>query len=164
MKTIVVYYSLEGNTAYAAEKIAEKTGADLLRISPQKAYPTGNVKKFLWGGKSAVMAETPALEAYSFDADAYDRVILGFPIWASNIAPPIRTFVKENDLKDKRVCAVACQSGNGAEKAFRKLCECIGIEALEATLILIDPKARPKKENDEKIDAFCKALQKGGED
>ena len=145
MKTIIVYYSLEGNTEYAAEKIAGAIGADLLRIYPQKAYPTGKVKKFLWGGKSAVMAETPALEEYSFDADAYDRVIFGSPVWASNIAPPLRTFIKENDLAGKRVCAFACQSGNGAEKAFRKLGECIGIEAFEATLILIDPKARPKR-------------------
>lgn len=160
MRTVIVYYSLEGNTAYTAEKIAKKTGADLLRIFPQKAYPTGGVKKFLWGGKSAVMAETPALENYSFDGAAYDRVILGFPVWASNIAPPIRTFAKENDLTGKKVCAFACQSGNGAEKAFKKLCDCIGIKGLEAALVLIDPKDRPNGENDDKIDAFCALLQK----
>ena len=30
MKTLIVYYSLEGNTDYAAKKIAERTGADLI--------------------------------------------------------------------------------------------------------------------------------------
>jgi flavodoxin len=30
MKTLIVYYSLEGNTRMIAEKLAEKTGADLL--------------------------------------------------------------------------------------------------------------------------------------
>lgn len=29
MKTLIVYYSLEGNTKMVAERIAEKTGADL---------------------------------------------------------------------------------------------------------------------------------------
>ena len=160
MKTVIVYYSLEGNTAQTAEKIAEKLGADLLRISPQKAYPTGNVKKFLWGGKSAVMAETPALEEYAFNASAYDLVILGSPVWASNVAPPLRTFVKENDLTGKRLAAFACQSGNGAEKAFKKLADCIGIETFEAQLILIDPKRKPREENERKIEEFCRALQK----
>ena len=34
MKTLLVYYSLEGNTKYVADKIKEKTGADLLRLTP----------------------------------------------------------------------------------------------------------------------------------
>ena len=34
MKDLVVYYSLEGNTAYVAEIISKRTGADLLRLEP----------------------------------------------------------------------------------------------------------------------------------
>ena len=45
MKILIVYYSLEGNTKYVAEKIAEQTGADLLCLEPEKAYPTGKVTK-----------------------------------------------------------------------------------------------------------------------
>ena len=158
MKTIIVYYSLEGNTQYAAEKIAGEIGADLLRIQPKKAYPNSGFRKFLWGGKSAVMAETPELEAYDFDSDAYDRVIIGFPVWAGNVTPPIRTFLRENDLKGKTLAAFACQSGAGAEKAFRKLVEAAGKESLEAELILIDPKEKPSEENERKIRKFCEAL------
>ncbi len=158
MKTLIVYYSLEGNTAYAAERIAAETGADTLRLAPVKAYPTGGFRKFFWGGKSAVMAETPALEPYRFDAAAYDRIVFGFPVWASNIAPPIRTFIKENSLAGKRIAAFACEGGSGAEKAFGKLKAALGISALEAEAALIDPKARPDAENDRKIAAFCAAL------
>ena len=68
MKTIIVYYSLEENTHYATQKIAENIGADLLRLHPKKAYPRGGFKKFFWGGKSAVMAQKPALEPYAFKA------------------------------------------------------------------------------------------------
>lgn len=155
MKTIIVYYSLEGNTDHAAKKIADITGADLLRIAPKKAYPTGGFRKFFWGGKSAVMGEAPELEPYTFDAAAYGRVILGFPVWAGNMAPPIRTFVKENDLHGKAVSAFACQSGSGAEKAFAKLKACSGIDTLEAELILIDPKDKPSEDNERKIREFC---------
>ena len=157
MNTIVVYYSMEGNTDLAAGRIAAALGADLLRLYPRKAYPARGFKKFLWGGKSAVMAETPALEPYRFDPAAYDRVILGFPVWASRPAPPIRTFLKENDLTGRRVAAFACQSGSGAEKAFAKLQACLP-GGLEATLVLTDPKAKPDEKNEEKIRAFCAAL------
>lgn len=159
MKTLIVYYSLEGNTEYAAGKIASALDADTLRIEPKKAYPDSGFRKFIWGGKSAVMAETPELLPYDFNADDYNRIIIGFPVWASNMTPPIRTFVKENDLKGKRIAAFACQSGAGAEKAFGKLRSALGIEKLEAELILIDPKSKPSEENEQKITAFCEELR-----
>ena len=159
MKSIIVYYSLEGNTAYAADKIATEIGADTLRIKPVKTYPSSGFRKFLWGGKSAVMAETPELQPYVFNADAYDRIIFGFPVWASNVTPPIRTFVKENELKGKRIAAFACQSGSGAEKALGKLKAALGIDALEAELVLIDPKEKLSAENEQKMKAFCEGLK-----
>ena len=156
-KTLIVYYSLEGNTAYAAETIAAALGADLLRLIPKKAYPNSGFKKFFWGGKSADMGETPALEPYTFDASSYDTVILGFPIWASRAAPPIQTFLKDNDLREKKLAVFACQSGSGAEKAFEKLKACLG-HSLEKTLILIDPKDKPDPAKEAQMEDFCDSL------
>ena len=96
MKTAIVYYSMLGNCEMVAERIAERLDADMIRIEPDKAYPDKGAKKFLWGGKSAVMGEKPALKPYDFDADKYDNVIIGFPVWASRPAPPIATFVDRN--------------------------------------------------------------------
>ena len=158
MKTLIVYYSLEGNTEYAAKKIAAALKADILRIEPVKAYPAGGFRKFLYGGKSAVMAETPALQPCGFDAGSYDRVILGFPVWAGNVAPPIRTFIMDHDLRGKRIAAFACESGSGAGRAFGRLKTALRISALEAELVLIDPKARPSAENERRIRAFCAGL------
>ena len=158
MKTAIVYYSLEGNTEYTANKIAEKTGADLIKISPVKEYPSKGIKKFLWGGKSAVMSEKPKLNPYNFEADNYERVIIGFPVSASTFAPPIRSFVCENSLKSKKIAMFACQAGNGAEKAFSKLKELIGIKKADAELILVDPKANQNTANEKKIEEFCKAI------
>ncbi len=105
------------------------------------------------------MKETPELKPYVFEADKYDRIIFGFPVWAGNVTPPIRTFVKENDLKGKQISAFACQSGSGAEKAFEKLKGALGIDKLEAELILIDPKNRPDEANEKKIRGFCVRLE-----
>ena len=37
MNTLIVYYSLEGNTEYAAKIFADELGADRLRLDPVKA-------------------------------------------------------------------------------------------------------------------------------
>ena len=39
MKTLIVYYSHEGNTDFVAKKIAEKLEADTVRLVPVKKYP-----------------------------------------------------------------------------------------------------------------------------
>lgn len=157
MKTAIVYYSLNGNTASVAQRIATELHADVIEIKPETQYPDKGFKKFLWGGKSAVMAETPVLQPYTFQPDKYDQVIFGFPVWAGNVTPPIRTFVKDNldGLKGKRIAAFACQSGAGAEKAFGKLSDCLGGMVLSAKLVLNDPKDKPNAANETKIVAFC---------
>ena len=161
MTTLIVYYSMGGNTEWTARKIAEELGAEMLRLEPVKAYPDSGFAKFFWGGKSAVMAEKPALEPYDADLSEYGRIILGFPVWASNFTPPLRTFLADNaaEVKGKQIAAFACQSGAGAEKALAKLQKFLGIPAFEATAVFIDPKAKQSKETDEAIDAFCEALQ-----
>ena len=160
MRTAIVYYSMSGNTAFIAEKLAEGTEADLIEIRPVKAYPGKGVRKFLWGGKSAVMEETPSLEPYKFRGEEYGRIVIGFPVWAGNMAPPVRTFLKENRdmLQNKKVYAFACQSGNGAEKAFGKLQECLGGKSLDGTLVLIDPKKKKTEEALRKTGEFREKL------
>ena len=159
MKTLVVYYSMSGTTEFAAREIAARLDAALLRIEPERAYPDRGFKKFLWGGKSALMAEMPPLCPYEFAAADYEQVIFGFPVWAGNLTPPLRTFIRDNAaaLAGKEIAAFACESGSGADKAFRRLRDCLGIGALRAELVLIDPKEKPTDENTEKIAAFCEA-------
>ena len=156
MNTIIVYYSMSGNTDWTARAVAERLGAALLRIEPETAYPDSGFKKFFWGGKSAVMAETPALKPYEFDPAAWEQVIFGFPVWAGNVTPPLRSFLREQGaaLQGKRVAAFACQSGAGAEKAFGKLEALLG-RPLDARLILNDPKTKPDAGADEKLRDFC---------
>ena len=160
MRDLIVYYSLEGNTEYVVNRIKEKTGADTLKLVPRKAYIDKGFAKFIWGGKSAVMAEKPELNDYEADLTSYDRIIFGFPVWASTFTPPIRTFVSDNMdlLKGKKIVAFACQSGNGAEKAFEKLANFIGINSFDTTAVFIDPKTRPDRKKDAEIDGFAEKL------
>jgi flavodoxin len=153
---------MSGNTKYVAEKIAEKAGADLIEIKPEKQYPDKGFRKFLWGGKSAVMGDTPKLLPYEFDADKYDTIVFGYPVWASNFTPPIKTFIKENmeKIAGKDFAVYACSMGGGAEKSVDKLKNYLIINEFKAAMSLIDPKDKPSEENNKKIEEFISELEK----
>lgn len=161
MKTAIVYYSMSGNTDYVAECISKQIDADLVRIVPKKEYPSKGIKKFFWGGKSAVMGESPELEHYDFDTDRYDRIIFGTPVWASQFTPPIRTFIKENKgkLNGKKLAVFICFSGGGANNAVEKLKQYLEIDHFDAQLILVDPKDKKTDEKDKQIEEFCNKLK-----
>ena len=160
MRTAIIYYSMSGNTEFAAEKIAKKLEADVIRIEPVKAYPDKGVKKFFWGGKSAVMGEEPELLPYDFQAEQYDTIIIGTPIWASSFAPPIKTFLSKNrNITDKKIAVFTCFSGGGADKAIEKMKKFIGVDTFLAELILVDPKDKENSDNDVMIEEFCRKCE-----
>jgi len=165
MKTAIIYYSMSGNTKYVADKIADgiKTSGevDIIRIEPKKAYPDKGAKKFLWGGKSAVMGETPALQPYKFNIEKYDQIIFGTPVWASNFTPPLRTFFENNDLTGKKIAVIATSAGGDSAKCVEAVKTAAKADSLAAVLSLVDPKEKPSDENEKQISAFidtCKGL------
>ena len=162
MKTAIIFYSLSGNTAYTAELLKEKLDADLIRIYPRKEYPDKGLKKFYYGGKSAVMAEEPELEDISFDPKKYDSCILGTPVWAGTFTPPLRTFLKQyrDILKKKDLSVYVCCSGGGGHKTIAKIREYLGIDSFDQEMILIDPKEKNTSENQTAIQRFCEGIQK----
>ncbi len=160
-KKLIVYYSLEGNTDYAAGMIAELTESDKLRLVTRKAYTDKGFIKFLWNGRSAIMGEKPELEPYDADLSQYDMIVFGFPVWASNFTPPLRTFIEDNreKLAGKRFAAFACEAGNGGDIALGKLLECLGAEKFEESAILIEPLKRKSEESEQDIAEFCMKLK-----
>lgn len=155
MKAIIIYFSLEGNTKFVAEKINKQTDARILRLNPLKDYPTGKVSKFFWGGKSVVFGDKPKLESYHFDKEDYDVIIIGTPIWAGSYTPPIKTFLSENDLSGKKIALFVCQQGNDASKCFDKFKKELPDCEIVDTLALIDPGKNKTNENQLQIDTFC---------
>ncbi len=159
MRVAVVYYSMSNNTEYVAKKIKERMDCDLIRLNPVKEYPSKGIMKFFWGGKSAMMGEMPPLEPYQFDANIYDYIIFGSPVWAARFAPPIKTFINENinKLKYRKIGAYVCYSGSGADAALDRLEESLG-KPLENKLTLIDPMNKPSSSKEQAIEEFISRI------
>lgn len=120
MKSIVIYYSFEGNTKLIANIVTDAVGADLLRLQLANELKSKSFIKYFWGGKEVFMTKTPKLLPYYFDADAYDLIFIGTPVWAWNFAPALRTFMDTEKIKNKKI-ALFCCHGGGKGKIFQRL-------------------------------------------
>ena len=123
MKTLVVYYSLEGNTQEAAEKIASKLGADVMRLVPVKDIPKKGLLKFLHGGAGATKSKGTELMSYTHDTASYDAIILGTPVWAGRPSMAMNQFLSDLKTPEKVIGAFAFAAGGpgNCEKCLKIL-------------------------------------------
>ncbi len=120
MKILVTYYSLEGNTQYLAEGIAECLEADIVRLMPVKDIKN-NKTKYLFGGRQAVMKKKPKLLPFDKNPEEYDLIIIGTPVWASTMTPAVRSFLSGNAFRDKKFGLFCCHRGGpGKTLSFMK--------------------------------------------
>lgn len=159
MNALTVYYSLEGNTRYAAEKISEYLGAETLELRPKKSYPNRGLQKFFWGGKDAAFKETPELEPYTADLSDKECVIVATPVWFGTFSPPIRTLIRDSTWSGKGVALVACSSSGHAERCLEGLRKAMGLTDVVPTLSLVNPKAGPIAEVESEIETFCNQIR-----
>ena len=159
MKSIVVFYSLEGNTRMIAQTIAEEIKATLLELKPTQEIPKKGFRKFFWGGKSVVFHEQPTLQNELPDFAEYDTVLIGTPIWAGSFAAPVNTFLKTRNLAGKNVAFFACHAGGGTDKCFENLKkELPGCKVL-GELSMVSPLARNPEQNRQKAVEWAQSLR-----
>ncbi|HOO33796.1 MAG TPA: flavodoxin [Thermotogota bacterium] len=131
-KTLVLYYSYEGNTKKIAEIIAKELGADIEEVKPVKEMSSRGFGKFVWGGSQVVMNRKPALRPIKMNPDDYELIFIGTPVWAFTYAPPIKTVIETGLFKDKKVAFFCTHEGGPgkteekAKKAIEKENEFIG--------------------------------------
>ena len=121
-KTLVVYYSLEGNTKFLAENIAEELNADILFLEPVKSINPKGFMKFFWGGMQVTMKKKPELVSSDINLQEYDRFFIGSPVWNGTFAPPLRTWFSEISLQSKKVALFCCFAGR-EKNTFKQMRE-----------------------------------------
>jgi len=112
LKKLLVFYSLEGNTKYLAEAIAEVIGADLLELKPLKEINKKGLLRYLHGGKQSLKKEQPQLLPLDKDPQAYDVIILGTPVWAWTLSAPLYSFLCQNKFEQKKIALYCCHGGD----------------------------------------------------
>ena len=124
-KTLVAYFSATGITEKVAEMIAETTGGDLYEITPVQEYTATDLD---WTDKTSRSTKEmndsksrPAIRADLKDAESYDVIYIGYPIWW-NLAPrAVNTFLETYDFSGKTVIPFATSGGSGIANSAAQL-------------------------------------------
>lgn len=156
MKRAVIYYSLTENTRAAAEKIAEATGSELIRIEMVKRMPEGRNQQIMYGGMLATFGVKPKLNKVPNNISEYDEIIIGLPVWAGKMAPPMATLLKDNEIQNKVKAAFILSGSGNSDKCEAKLKTIL--PELKYTASLADSYNSLSEQNDEKISDFVKNI------
>lgn len=157
MKSLIVYYSLEGNCKFISEKIQAITNSDILRLKPVKDIKSKGFARYIWGGKQVVMNIKPKLEEFDKNINDYDVIFLGTPVWAGSFAPALNTFLSENEIKNKKVVLFCC-SGGGQGKTFEKLKERLQGNKILGEIDFIEPLSKNKEMVNDEIEGWINKL------
>ena len=120
-KTLVLYYSLTGNTKMVAQEIAADLAADIEEITCADPYDTNFqacIQRCMQEREQGILPEINPVKA---DLDAYDVIFIGYPVWFGTYAPPIATFLSNNDLGDKRIVPFCTFGSGGLESSVKDL-------------------------------------------
>ena len=110
-KSLVIFYSFEGNTKMIAETIANSADAEILELKPENEMKSRGFMKYFHGGKAAIMKNKPKLQPIDTAFDKYDILFIGTPVWAWTYAPPLNTFFSEHSLSNLNIALFCCHGG-----------------------------------------------------
>ena len=102
METLVIYFSQKGKTKEAAGRIAQLSGADLAEIKTHKSYRMSYRKTVFTSLKEILLNERPELDMEIPDISAYDRILIGSPIWCGTFPNAVFSFLDKVNLNGKK--------------------------------------------------------------
>jgi flavodoxin len=138
-KILVVYYSLFGTTELAAEYLAEKVKADLLKLIPEKDYSFDYNTAVKEARLDIEKEFCPKLINKEIDIGQYDMIFVGGPNWFKCFPPPIISFLKNNSKKFKTVIPFCTHGGGGLGKMEMQIQQkCLNVTLINGIAISPD--------------------------
>ena len=121
MRILVVFFSHGAITRQVAEEIALRCGADMEEIRDSRpSVGAFTALRLVW---DSLTGATPPIAPAQRDPADYDLVILGTPGSIGHVASPIRSYVRGNAYRFKRVAFFCTEGGRGGRRVFAELRE-----------------------------------------
>jgi hypothetical protein len=106
---LIVFYSRSGYTRRGAQALAQESHADIEEIRPLRDYPgPRGIARAIF---DTLLRRQPALEPLRHCPADYQTVLIGTPVWAGRIAPPVRSFVATYAAGCRRLAAFCTMGG-----------------------------------------------------
>ena len=143
MKTLIVYYSRTSQTKKIAKIIQKDLNCDIEEITVGEKY-NGTVG-YIKGGFDASANRVCKINKISKNPKDYDLVIIGTPVWASTMATPIYSYLKEYSNEINEIASFCTCGGSGYEKTLKKIAK-IANKTPIATMYLTKKEIKNPKE------------------
>ena len=120
-KTLIVYYSYTNNVERIVNELRTQIEADVIEIEPAEKgldyaannYAIGSAQIAAIRDNPYDAASYPAINPVNVDMSQYSTVIIGVPLWWSNMAAPMQSFLfqygKEMASKNIGLCRAGCK-------------------------------------------------------
>ena len=122
-KTLVVYYSYTNNLHSIVEELTGQINADIVRIEPTEKgldyeadnYAIGSEQIQAIRNNPDLLSSYPAIDPVSVNLADYDCIIIGAPLWWSNMAAPMQTFLFQNgpSMAGKKIGLIVSSASSG---------------------------------------------------
>lgn len=123
LKTLIVFYSFTNNTNSIVNDLSKQIEADVLQVEPAEEgidyaannYAIGSALISTIRNNPDETSSYPAIKTTIDNIDDYDRIIIAAPLWWSNMAAPMQTFLFNygDQMADKQIGLIVSSSSTG---------------------------------------------------
>lgn len=122
-KTLVAYYSYTNNIERIVNELCKQIEADVVEIEPAEKGLDYAANNYAIGSAliSAIRNNPnnpdsyPAIDPVNVSFDEYDTIIIGAPLWWSNMAAPMQTFLFQHgaEMAGKNIGLIVSSASSG---------------------------------------------------
>lgn len=122
-KTLVVYYSFTNNVHTVVSDLRTQIEADIIRIEPAEKgidyaannYAVGSAQIQAIRSNPGDASSYPAIDPVDVDLEPYETIIVAAPLWWSQMAAPLQTFLfgRGAEMAGKRIALIVSSASSG---------------------------------------------------
>jgi flavodoxin len=120
---LVAFFTRTGNTAVIARQIRRALDAGLFEVRPAEPYPEDYEETVAQATRERESGFEPPLATLVPNAERYETVFLGFPIWGMSAPSVIRSFLSKHDLSGKTLVPFITHGGYGLGQSLSVVAE-----------------------------------------
>lgn len=122
-KTLIVYYSYTNNVERIVTELRSQIEADVVEIEPAEKgldyaadnYAIGSAQIAAIRNNPNAASSYPPIDPVNVNLADYDCIIIGAPLWWSNMAAPMQTFLFNNgaQMAGKKIGLIVSSASSG---------------------------------------------------
>lgn len=155
MRPLIIYFSRSGHTERIGEELADRLDADIEKIEDQKERR--GILGWIKSGRDSIKKRTTIIKELEHKPQSYDITIVGSPVWAGNVPPATRTFLKKYHRTIDNVAFFSTSKSGETTKMYNTMERTVDIEPIST--LTITEKEIKKKNYENKMDEFIEELK-----